>query len=469
MIDTEKLRKKILNLAIRGKLVQQDPTDEPVSELLMKIMEEKRKLVAGGKPKNSDIESGIFKHDNSYFEKSGQTIRCIDEEIPFAIPKNWIWVRLKQLYIIRNGFTPLRSNKDFWENGSVPWFTIQDIDEQGSIITRTKQKINSIALSSLERMVPKDSLLLCCTASIGRFAYTKIALTTNQQFNGISLKDEFGSAVHTEYLYWIAGYFQEILHEKAGATTFEFVSVGKVGSILIPIPPINEQLRIIKQMQASYNIVQNIDENQIILSKISERLKSKVLTIAMEGKLSPKIDISNFISRSLSQTITQDYIGDGNWILSEDMDENGNINLIQLGNIGHGFYKIKPYKKINNKTFTTLKCTEISANTLLINRLINGQLDCAIFESYEGKFITSVDVCWIKENPNIDLVFLMYLLLSNKSQKYIVENSSGTTRLRISKKKLIEIPFSIPNITNQKIITEILIKYFKAIDAIIRL
>ena len=122
------LPKSILQEAIQGKLVSQNPNDEPASILLGRIREEKQRLLKEGKLKKKDItDSVIFKgDDNKYYEKIGNETVCIDEEIPFDIPQSWSWTRLQSICKITNGFTPLRSEDRFWNGGSINWFTVDD-------------------------------------------------------------------------------------------------------------------------------------------------------------------------------------------------------------------------------------------------------------------------------------------------------------------------------------------------------
>lgn len=96
-------------------------------------------------------------------------------------PKHgWEVKKLGEVCVIQGGSTPKRTERLYWEDGTYPWFTIEDIRNQGRIITDTKQKITKIAWDKL-RVFPKDTILLCCTASIGEYAITHIPLTTNQQ------------------------------------------------------------------------------------------------------------------------------------------------------------------------------------------------------------------------------------------------------------------------------------------------
>ena len=250
------IQKSVLQEAIQGKLVPQDPNDEPASVLLERIHEEKLRLLKEGKLKKKDItDSVIFKgEDNKYYEKVGKATIDIGDEIHYDIPNSWAWARLQSICKITNGFTPLRSEERFWKGGSINWFTVDDIHEQGEYITETKQRITQEATSE-ERIVRAGSVLLCCTASIGQCAITRIATTTNQQFNALTIKDEYRDILDDEYLFLFAKTLKDELNRLAGTTTFAFVSVKKVGNILIPIPPIIEQKRIVDIVKKSISSI----------------------------------------------------------------------------------------------------------------------------------------------------------------------------------------------------------------------
>ena len=239
----DKLKKSILQYAIQGKLVPQDPNDEPASVLLERIRAEKKAKLG-----KKYVDSCIYKgDDNCYYEHIAG--RAQDElvEVPFDIPENWVWLRVNNCCDIRNGFTPSRAESKYWENGTIPWFTVEDINTQGKIIKTTKQYITELATTK-ERIVPANSFLLCCTASIGMFAKNTIALTTNQQFNALTVKSDYVNILSIDYLFAIGDYFSEHLHRLAGKTTFEFVSVKKLGQILLPLPSLAEQKRIVAKI-----------------------------------------------------------------------------------------------------------------------------------------------------------------------------------------------------------------------------
>ena len=263
-----KLRKSILQEAIQGKLVSQIADEGTAQELLEQIRQEKLQLVKEGKLKKSALtDSVIYKgDDNKYWEKNGKMEKDITNEIPFEIPDSWYWIRLNNLCNITNGFTPLRTELKFWENGNINWFTVEDIRKQGEYIYETTKKITELAVNK-DRIVRAGSVLLCCTASVGQCAMTMIPTTTNQQFNALTVKEEYRCIVNDEFLFLFAKTLEPILHDLAGKTTFEFISVKKVGNILIPIPPVLEQHRICKVAnKAIASIMRRQTDNSLILS-----------------------------------------------------------------------------------------------------------------------------------------------------------------------------------------------------------
>jgi type I restriction enzyme S subunit len=225
----KKMKDSILQYAIQGKLTDQLPEDGDARDLLKEIQKEKARLIKEGKIKNEKPLSDID-----------------EEEIPYDIPDNWCWVRLGEITRIINGFTPPRNNPDFWSSKDISWFTVNDIRNQGHVITSTKEYISKTAVNGNARIVPAGSVLLCCTASIGEYAFTEISLTTNQQFNGITVKIPFDNHINAKYIYYYVQTLTEKLLAEAGKTTFPFLSTKKLADFIIPIAPFKEQTRIIK-------------------------------------------------------------------------------------------------------------------------------------------------------------------------------------------------------------------------------
>ena len=250
----EKIKKSILQYAIEGKLVKQDPNDEPASVLLERIKTEKENLIKEGKIKRDKNESYIYQGDDkNYYEKVGKTASQID--VPSTIPTSWIFARLSSICRIVNGFTPLRSNPDFWENGDINWMTVDDINRQGKYLSLTIQHITNSAVKSDDKIVPSGSTFICCTsATIGKTCINNVPMCSNQQFNGLVIKD--ARRLNNEFLYYFCSTLKNKLLELAGITTFPFVSVDKLGKILVPVPPLEMQKLIVNKIKMIENLIQ---------------------------------------------------------------------------------------------------------------------------------------------------------------------------------------------------------------------
>lgn len=273
----QELKLSILQLAIQGKLVEQRPEEGTGEELFKQIQAEKQALIKAGKLK-----------------KEKPLPEITEDEIPFDIPESWKWYRIGELFNIVNGFTPLKSNPEFWTDGDIPWFTIDDVHRQGRFISSTEKFITKKALSkNTERIVPADTVLLCCTASVGEYAYTKIPLTTNQQFNAFVVKNHYKNAVYPLYVFEYAKTLKGSLIGRAGKTTFNFVSVGKLSNMLIPLPPLAEQKRIVAKIEELLPLIDRYEQAWSKLEDFNKRfpvdMQKSILQMAIQGKLVPQL------------------------------------------------------------------------------------------------------------------------------------------------------------------------------------
>lgn len=199
--------------------------------------------------------------------------------------------KISDICNVRGGSTPTRTMKEYWEDGTVSWFTVEDIYEQGRYISDTKQHITELATKKCF-VYPIDTVLICCTASVGEYAITKKEMASNQQFNGMIIKDK--NKVHPEFLLYVASTLKDDLLRKAGKTTINFVSRSKLEEIEIPVPAIEEQKRFI-------SIFQQADKSKLI--ELSNKCYHKIYSIpTIQKKLlengSPKATIETDESRS---------------------------------------------------------------------------------------------------------------------------------------------------------------------------
>ena len=241
------LKTSILQEAVQGKLVPQDPADEPASILMEHIRAEKQKLVAEGKIKKDKHESVIFRRDNSHYEKLDGIERCIDDEIPFEIPDSWEWCRLKTVGITQTGNTPSKAHPEYIGD-EISFITPGDI--QNGTVFYDNQAL-SMEGKMVARECPKGSILqVCIGGSIGKVAIANKKVCFNQQINSIS-----PIIICSEYIYMImqSPYFLTNIKKQAGGTATPIINRGVWDSLLIPIAPISEQNRIIEEQRELFD------------------------------------------------------------------------------------------------------------------------------------------------------------------------------------------------------------------------
>ena len=170
---------------------------------------------------------------------------------------------------VRGGSTPTRTTKEYWDNGTVSWFTVEDIYEQGRYISETKQHITELATKKCF-VYPTDTVLICCTASVGEYAITKKEMASNQQFNGMMIKDK--TELHPEYLLYVASTLKDDLLRQAGKTTINFVSRSKLEDIEIPVPPYSEQLKFV-------TVYQQADKSKFELRKSIDAIDAVIKSL----------------------------------------------------------------------------------------------------------------------------------------------------------------------------------------------
>ena len=257
----ENLKKSILQEAVQGKLVPQDPSDEPAEALLERIRVEKQRLIKEGKVKKDKRESVIFRRDNSHYEKRGSEEVCIDDEIPFEIPESWAWARLSSFGVFSSGKTPSMSNPQFW-NGNVPWVTSKDMKRP--VITDSEMHISELAAATMQ-LYPAGTLLLVARSGILKrlLPLCKLGIdsTINQDIKAFSLYD----IKLSEWLFYgIKAFEPFILKELVkSVTTVESLKFDEFAAMLIPVPPLSEQRRIIDAIKTAMNLLTPLSCNPL--------------------------------------------------------------------------------------------------------------------------------------------------------------------------------------------------------------
>ena len=276
-MDTKKLRQKILDLAIRGKLVPQDPNDEPASVLLERIRAEKEQLIKEGKIKRS--------------KKSAATDKSHYENVPFEIPKNWVWCKLDDLAFYKKGPFGSSLTKSMFipDNGNA-----YKVYEQKNAIQKDSNLGHYfISIEKFQELkgfevLPND-IIVSCAGTIGETYIMPSDIRSGIINQALMIIRLHNIDITPFYLL----YFDFILKNEAGkdgkGTAIKNIPPFDIlKNYWIPLPPLAEQDRIIKEVALWQCLIDSIDGNIEDIFKLSKKTKSKILDLAISGKLVPQ-------------------------------------------------------------------------------------------------------------------------------------------------------------------------------------
>ena len=271
-MDTKKLRQKILDLAIRGKLVPQDPNDEPASVLLERIKAEKERLIKEGKIKRSKKTTKTS--DTPHYEN-----------VSFEMPNNWVWTTVDELCDVVRGGSPRPAGDEKYYNGAIPFLKVADLTKDDEIyVYKAEYTIKEAGLKKT-RLVNEGTLLLTNSgATLGVPKITTFSTTFN---DGIAAFLYINKEIQL-YLYWFLKSKTDSFRKIDQGAAQPNLNTDLIKSIPIPLPPLTEQKRIIKEIKRWFSLINQIDQNKSDLQTIIKQAKSKILDLAIHGKLVPQ-------------------------------------------------------------------------------------------------------------------------------------------------------------------------------------
>ena len=247
------LKKSILQYAVQGKLVPQDPADEPASVLLERIRTEKEKLIKAGKIKRDKHESVIFRRDNSYYEKVDGIERCIDDELPFEIPKSWEWTRLSTIAKVLGGKRIPAGRKLTAENTGHVYIRVSDMKD-GTVIQNGLLYVPEDIFNSISKyIIKKEDVFITVAGTIGRIG--KIP----PELDGANLTENADrlvfSSLNQDWMIFLlqSSFIQNQIAEVTTKVGQPKLAIARIEKLLIPLPPLNEQTRIVEQIAVIFS------------------------------------------------------------------------------------------------------------------------------------------------------------------------------------------------------------------------
>ena len=299
-MKAEDLKNSILQLAMEGKLVPQDPNDEPASVLLDKIREEKEQLIKDKKIKRNNKESFIFRKNGHFYErigKKGEPI-CIDDEIPFEVPDNWEWTKINNIAFVSKlaGFEYTKHIAPNIKTKGIPLFKGKNVKDSKLILNFESFIPEELSDELSRSQLTKKCLLTPYVGTIGNIAIFDGSFKAHLGSNvgKIELFNEYDCKLLEEFvLYYLksySGYLELTKHKKS--TAQESISITALRDVFIPLPPLNEQKRIVEKIEEMLPFIENYGKYKEQLDRLNsefpDKLRSSILQEAIKGKLVPQ-------------------------------------------------------------------------------------------------------------------------------------------------------------------------------------
>ena len=467
-MDTKKLRQKILDLAIRGKLVPQDPNDEPASVLLERIRAEKEQLIKEGKIKRSKKSAAS---DTSHYEN-----------VPFEVPEGWMWTTLGNIGVWQAGATPSRMRKDYY-GGKIPWLKTGDLTD--GYIYDIPETITDKALDETSvKLNPSGSVLIAMYgATIGKVGILTCPATTNQACCAcVGYK-----AVTQKYLFYFLLSHKEEFIKMGGGGAQPNISKEKITATLIPIPPIAEQNRITNEVEHLIALIESIEFNRAKLDQSIRLCKDSILDLATSGKLvtqdssdEPALELLKRINPSFEPCDNRHYenkpfsIPDSwVWVMGKDL-------FLPMKNCKPSgeYFKYIDIDSIDNQD-CVIKCTKVLPVTAAPSRATRytqvGDILFSMVRPYlkniaivtEGNCIASTGFYVCSPNEALFSKYCYYLMISPYVINGLTQFMKGDNSPSINNAHISEWLYPLPPLNEQKRIVQKIDEIFNYLDSIV--
>ena len=468
----QRLRQKLLDLAIHGKLVPQDPKDGSAGELLARIRKARVQLLSA---------KGIKKED--------RIIPVDDNEIPFELPKEWTWCRFRELGILTGGHTPSMANPKFW-NGDVLWVTSKDMKRK--YIEDTGAKITALGAGELTMLEP-GAVLMCTRSGILRrtfpVAIAAKELTINQDQRALTM----ALPEMAEYVYSALCALEPLIlseYRKTG-TTVESIIWEKFIDMPFPLPPLAEQNRIVEKLNAMLKESTRVAEGTERLAQLRKKARAKILDLAIRGKLvkqeksdEPATELLKRIAAEKAKLVAEkkikkekplppiaddeipfDLPRDWEWARLGKLLRVINVGIVikptryytnkdgimafRNSNVGEGFVDRRNWVQISHKgTEENPRCV-LHEGDIAIARSGKPGVACPITKEFEG--YAAIDI--LIATPFADFVddeYLCFCINNSTAQRVILGMNRGIAQSHVGATSIVNLPIPLPPLPEQR-------------------
>ena len=458
-MNTKQIRQTILDLAIRGELVHQDPTDEPASVLLERIRAEKEQLIKDKKLKRD-------KKDNEPID-----------EVPFELPEGWEWCRLGEIGIWGSGVTPSRNKKEYYD-GNIPWLKTGDLND--SYIYETSELISDLAVKEYSlKMIPIGSILIAMYgATIAKLGLLEIEVTTNQACCACT---PFSGIVNKFLFHYLFSQKQNIKNKAEGGAQPN-ISKEKLINFLFPLPPLAEQHRIVEKVEQLFALVDTIEQLQEELKALIKQTRNQVLNYAIAGKLThqdPNDEPAEELLKRIGKTTAPDTPYEklpkgwvwcqGNQILNAMRSQKPSgekFNYIDIASIDNRQNKITEVKTIAVTEAPSRASRKVKFGDTLFSMVRPYLKNIAFVDEEYSNCIASTGFYVCSPNEALFPKYLFYLMVSDYVVQGLNKHMKGDNSPSINNEDITNFIFPLPPLAEQHRIVEKIESFFACFDQI---
>lgn len=345
------------------------------------------------------------------------------------------WKTLDEIFHLKNGYTPSKGVKEYWENGSIPWFRMEDIRENGRVLNTALQKVSESAVKG-GKLFPANSIIIATSATIGEHALITIPFLANQRFTVLSLKPEYIDKFNIYFLYHYCFTLDNWCQKNTTMSSFASVDMNGFRKFPIPIPPLPVQTKIVKILDALTALTSELTSELTLRRKQYEYYREKLLNIDGMNKV---IELGDVGPVRMCKRI-----------LKNQTASSGDIPFYKIGTFGK-----KPDAYISNELFQEYKqkYSYPKKGDILISA--SGTIGRTVIFDGENSYFQDSNIVWIDNDET--LVLNKYLYHFYKIAKWGI--AEGGTIQRLYNDNLKKVKISIPQLKEQQRIVSILDKF----------
>ncbi|CUU51608.1 putative type I restriction enzyme specificity protein [Actinobacillus pleuropneumoniae serovar 8] len=354
------------------------------------------------------------------------------------------WKSLGEVFDLRNGYTPSKSNAEYWENGEISWFRMEDIRTNGRVLNEAIQKVSKSAVKG-GKLFPANSIMLSTTATIGEHALITIPYLSNQQLTNFSLKEEFSEKLNIKYAFYYFFLINEDLKNMGSDTSLPIVGIKKLEKIQIPIPPLEIQEKIVKTLD--------------IFTKLEATLESELSLRVKQYNYYRDLLLNENDKNPFFKNTEYRCLGDIT-LASSNIKWKNNTNTykyIDLTSVDRENHSIGETIEISALTAPSRAQKLVAKDDVIFATTRPTQLRFAFINEEFANSIASTGYCVLRAKPNLVLPKWVYHNLGSIDFKnFLEENQSGSAYPAVSDSKVKDYKIPVPSLDVQEKIIAIL-------------